>query len=207
MSISLARSLLPKGSIIGVSCNTEDHVRAGVEDRVDYVGIGAVWGTQTKQLNSPVIGVRRVGKMLEILDGTEVKAVAIGASFEIDAPCLLREPITLFVHFPGGIKSTNLLRTLHGCVSATNHALDGVAVVSDIVASREPRFAAEKLFKILEAFKATNIGLNTISGNVSSKEDILEGVIELMNTVRKSNPLVHQVRRFPSNSRSIKARS
>lgn len=86
MSISLARSLLPKGSIIGVSCNNEDHVRVAVEDGVDYVGIGAVWGTQTKQLTSPVIGVRGVGKMLEILDGTEVKAVAIGTSLEIDAP-------------------------------------------------------------------------------------------------------------------------
>lgn len=117
----------------------------------------------------------------------------------------MRRPITLFAYLTGGIKSTNLLRTLHGCVSTTNHALDGVAVVSDIVASREPRVAAEKLFKILEVFKARNIGLDITPGNISSKEEILKGVIELMNTVRKSNPLVHQVRRFLSNFYSIMA--
>jgi thiamine-phosphate diphosphorylase/hydroxyethylthiazole kinase len=82
MSIALARRMLPKGSIIGVSCNNEEHVRAAVENGVDYIGIGAVWGTQTKQLTSPIIGVRGVGTMLEVLDGTRVKAVAIGMSFK-----------------------------------------------------------------------------------------------------------------------------
>ncbi|KAF9462272.1 thiamine biosynthetic bifunctional enzyme [Collybia nuda] len=170
MSIATARSLLPEGAIIGVSCNNENHVRAAIQDGVDYVGIGAVWGTQTKQLTSPVIGVRGVGKMLEILDGTEVKAVAIG-----------------------GIKTTNLLRTLHGCVSTTDHALDGVAVVSDIVASKEPRVVAEKFTKILEAFRAINFGLLVAPRSVPSKDQILASVNDLINTVRKTGPLVHQI--------------
>src|SRR6266702_3370907 len=37
----------------------------------------------------------------------------------------------------GGIKSTNLLRTLHGRASPTGHAPDGAAVVSDIMAEAE----------------------------------------------------------------------
>jgi len=78
MSVMQARSLLPKGSVIGVSCNNKDHVRAAVRDGADYVGIGAVWGTQTKKLTQPVLGVRGVGAMLEILDDTKVKAIAIG---------------------------------------------------------------------------------------------------------------------------------
>lgn len=78
MSATQARILLPTGSIIGVSCNNEDHVRKAVQDGADYIGIGAVWGTQTKQLTSPLVGVRGVGALLEILDGTNVKAVAIG---------------------------------------------------------------------------------------------------------------------------------
>jgi thiamine-phosphate diphosphorylase/hydroxyethylthiazole kinase len=79
MSVSQARALLPEGSIIGKSCNTVQHVQKAVVDSVDYIGIGAVWGTQTKALTNPVIGVRGVGRMLEALDGTSVKAVAIGA--------------------------------------------------------------------------------------------------------------------------------
>lgn len=81
MSVAQARNLLPKGSIIGVSCNNEDHVRAAVRNGVDYIGIGAVWGTQTKKLTSPILGVRGVGALLEILDGTNVKAVAIGTHY------------------------------------------------------------------------------------------------------------------------------
>jgi hypothetical protein len=79
MSVAQARSLLPKGTVIGVSCNTEAHVRLAVRDGADYVGIGAVWATQTKKLTEPVVGVRGVGAMLQVLDGTDIKAVAIGA--------------------------------------------------------------------------------------------------------------------------------
>lgn len=78
MSVDQARKLLPPGSIIGVSCNSVDNVRAAVKDGVDYVGIGPVWSTQTKKLTSPVLGVRAVGAMLQELDGTNIKAVAIG---------------------------------------------------------------------------------------------------------------------------------
>jgi thiamine-phosphate diphosphorylase / hydroxyethylthiazole kinase len=80
MPVSTARSLLPKGSIIGVSCNTKEHIKTALQDGADYVGIGAVWGTLTKALTSPIIGVRGVGEMLKSLDGTGVRAVAIGMS-------------------------------------------------------------------------------------------------------------------------------
>lgn len=76
----VAQRLLPPGKIIGVSCNNVNHVKKAVEDGVDYVGIGAVWATNTKQLTSPVLGVRAVGKLLTALDGTSVKAVVIGAT-------------------------------------------------------------------------------------------------------------------------------
>ena len=78
MSVQKARELLPPGCIIGVSCNNVDHVQKAVYDKVDYVGIGAVWPTQTKKLTSPVLGVRAIGQMLEMLDGTGIKAIAIG---------------------------------------------------------------------------------------------------------------------------------
>jgi thiamine-phosphate diphosphorylase/hydroxyethylthiazole kinase len=79
MPVAIARRLLPLHSIIGVSCNNTEEVKAAVRDGADYVSIGAIWGTKTKVLTSPLVGVRGVGVMLEALDGTEVRAVAIGA--------------------------------------------------------------------------------------------------------------------------------
>ena len=78
MPVQVARKLLPPNAIIGMTCNTVEHVKKAVEDGVDYVGLGPVWSTQTKKLTSPVVGVRGIGALLEVLDDTEVKAVAIG---------------------------------------------------------------------------------------------------------------------------------
>jgi len=82
MSIHEARRLPPKGPIIAVSCNNEEQVRAATRDGADDVEIGAVQSTQTKVLVNPLMGVRGIGRCLEVLDGTTVKAVAIGE----DAP-------------------------------------------------------------------------------------------------------------------------
>ncbi|KAG5652357.1 hypothetical protein H0H81_005334, partial [Sphagnurus paluster] len=170
MPVAQARALLPKGAVIGVSCNNEEHVRNAIRNKVDYIGIGAVWGTQTKQLTAPLVGVRGVGALLEVLDGTKIKAVAIG-----------------------GIKSGNLLRTLHGSVSSTNHALDGVAVVSEIMGSLEPRQSTEKLSGIFKSFHAGPPMPLSNAGSDSFKSAILEKVAELMVSVRELNPLIHQI--------------
>ncbi|KAG5643447.1 hypothetical protein DXG03_000920 [Asterophora parasitica] len=170
MGVAQVRAFLPKDAIIGVSCNNEEHVRKAIKDGADYVGIGAVYGTQTKKLKEPIIGVRGVGSRLAVLDGTNIKAVAIG-----------------------GIKSTNLLRTLHGSVSSTNHALDGVAVVSDIVGSQEPRLAAGKLLRILRDFRADPPPAIISSLELPAERVIVDKVAEVMSTVRSINPLVHQI--------------
>ncbi|KAF9010698.1 thiamine biosynthetic bifunctional enzyme Thi4 [Cyathus striatus] len=169
MPVAEVRRLLPSGSIIGVSCNNVGHVKVAIKDGVDYIGIGAIYGTKTKQLTTPLIGVRGVGNLLMALDDTSVKAIAIG-----------------------GIKANNLLRTLHGSVSSTNHALDGVAVVSEIVASQTPRQAAEDLAKTINAFRA-ELSLPRLINSEYTPETILEGVSKLMSSVRELNPLIHQI--------------
>ncbi|KAJ7594574.1 thiamine biosynthetic bifunctional enzyme Thi4 [Mycena floridula] len=166
MPIAVARQLLPKGAIVGLSCNTVKDVEQSVADGADYVGIGSVYSTSTKKLTSPVIGVRNVGALLKVLDGTGIKAVAIG-----------------------GIKSSNLLRTLHGTKSDTGRALDGVAIVSDIFASPNPRQAAEKLAGTIRAFKQQQ----ALELATYDSDSLLDGVLELMKSTRSLNPLVHQI--------------
>lgn len=201
MSVAQARALLPKDAIIGVSCNNLQHVKKAVEDGVEYIGIGAVWGTRTKVLTNPIIGVRGVGVMLEALDGSSVKAVAIGM-FSCAGSEVTSSRIALMTI--GGIKAGNLLRTLYGSVSSTGRALDGVAVVSEIVASQNPKQATEKLSRIFKAFKVefalTPARGWTLPSSLYGQElatpttdAILEGVGKLMVKVREISPLVHQV--------------
>ena len=78
MPLPIARALLPPGSIIGKTCNNAEHIRVAIAEGADYVGLGPVWGTKTKNVKSPVVGPRGIGEMLQVLDGTDVKAVAIG---------------------------------------------------------------------------------------------------------------------------------
>ncbi|KAJ7287569.1 thiamine biosynthetic bifunctional enzyme Thi4 [Mycena rebaudengoi] len=168
MPIEIARKLMPKGSIIGISCNSVDEVRRARESKADYVGLGAVWDTQTKILKNPPIGVRGLGPLLQALDGTEIRAVAIG-----------------------GIKSTNMARLMHGSVSRTNHGLDGVAVVSDIIKSSDPEQSAKILKNIFTVYnKPAHLGH---SSEVWLRETILDKVASIMDGARKLNPLVHQI--------------
>ncbi|KAJ7680287.1 thiamine biosynthetic bifunctional enzyme Thi4, partial [Mycena polygramma] len=167
MPVDLARKLMPEGFIVGISCNTLDQVLRAREAKADYVGLGAVWDTQTKKLTSQPIGVRGLGDMLEALDGSDTRAVAIG-----------------------GIKSTNLARLMHGSVSQTNHRLDGVAVVSDIVASPDPEKAARLLKSILVVCKRPLLSLDV---KIRSRDHILDGAMTIMDSVRNLNPLVHQI--------------
>ena len=49
-------------------------MRVAAEEGVDYVGLGPVWGTQTKKVSSPVVGPKGIGEMLLELDGFMVRA-------------------------------------------------------------------------------------------------------------------------------------
>ena len=77
MPMSIARELLPQAAILGTSVNTLEEVKSVKEDGADFVGIGESWDTQNKQLPSLVPEVRGVGRILEVLTGSDIKAVAI----------------------------------------------------------------------------------------------------------------------------------
>ena len=80
MPLAIARKFLPPSAIIGVSCTTPEHVRKAVEGGADYVGLGAVYATSTKDVSAPgrICGIAGVRAMLTVLEGTGVKIVAIG---------------------------------------------------------------------------------------------------------------------------------
>lgn len=83
MPIEIARKLLPEGSIIGITTSNAKHVKAAVANGADYVGVGAVFPTNTKDVTEPgrVQGVEGVREMMEELEGSQVKSVAIGVRY------------------------------------------------------------------------------------------------------------------------------
>ena len=101
------------------------------------------------------------------------------------------------VVWKGGIKTDNLLRTLYGSVSRTGHTLDGIAVVSEIMASPLPSQVAETMRKTLDAFQESyRAQLSRPTQGLwanSTTQSVVRGVCELMEQVRKTAPLVHQV--------------
>lgn len=85
-----------------------------------------------------------------------------------------------------------MLRTVHGSVSRTGHTLDGVAIVSEIMASRDPRKAAMTLSVIFHSFNAS-LPPALSPKSPSPGQTIVEKVIDLMSATKVSNPLIQQV--------------
>lgn len=84
-----ARRLLPPGAILGLSVSNVDETRRAARDAaaaIDYVGVGAVWETQSKDVTGKVmLGPEGVGEVLDVLaeeekeaGGRKMATVAIG---------------------------------------------------------------------------------------------------------------------------------
>lgn len=79
--LPLARQLVGPDAIIGHSVSSVEEARYAVENGADYVGIGPVWPTNSKDVTKKkILGCDGVGAILDALAGTGVDAVAIGQS-------------------------------------------------------------------------------------------------------------------------------
>jgi hypothetical protein len=108
----------------------------------------------------------------------------------------------------GGIHLPNLPQLLHGCPSPKYlKSLDGIAIISDIVASPMPENAARSLRTVLDSYhrvRKDQAGLHAVFGfdasgtagyaNRDAKE-LLEAAAGLIAVVRETTPLAHQVSR------------
>ncbi len=75
MSLAQAREILGPNAIIGLSTHSPAQVRAARALSPDYIGVGPVFATPTKEVPDPVLGLDRMKRMLALAD---VPAVAIG---------------------------------------------------------------------------------------------------------------------------------
>jgi thiamine-phosphate pyrophosphorylase len=70
-----AREILGANAIIGLSTHNINQTKAAQDEPIDYIGIGPVYITPTKQIPDPVLGLE---KMKEMLDASKLPSVCIG---------------------------------------------------------------------------------------------------------------------------------
>ncbi|ODQ77652.1 hypothetical protein BABINDRAFT_163368 [Babjeviella inositovora NRRL Y-12698] len=129
MPADVVRQLIGDDKIIGVSCDKPNVTRVAIAHRVDYIGIGPVFDTNTKKLTKIPVGPSGVREVLECLreeGGMNVKSVIIG-----------------------GINHGNIQRVMY-TTTVPGKACDGAAVVSCILATTECAKATRELCRLIK---------------------------------------------------------
>lgn len=116
MPAALARKLIGPDKIMGVSAGTLEEAVKAEKDGADYLGVGAMFPTATKE----DADITTPETLRKIMDTVHIPVVTIGGMNERTIPL-----------FKG-------------------YGLSGFAVVSAIMASREPEKAARKLKRIID---------------------------------------------------------
>ncbi|KAK3944727.1 hypothetical protein QBC46DRAFT_374171 [Diplogelasinospora grovesii] len=172
LELPLARKLLGPDAIIGVTVSTIDEALRACEDGADYLGIGTVYATSTKKDTKNIIGTAGVRRILEATHAIRSK------SDKVRAVCI------------GGINESNVQRILYQTRLGFNR-LDGVAVVSAIVAAENPEAAAQRLCNLIAMPPPFKTGQYIASP--SEAHGIVEQVPKIIRAVHAATPLSHNM--------------
>ena len=118
----VVRQILGKDKIIGVSARTAQQAIQAQADGADYLGVGAMFATSTKQ---------------------DAQTVTIASLTQI------RQAVTIPIVAIGGINHTTL-PALQQALQAADTSIDGVAVVSAILGQKDVKLASEQLKKMIK---------------------------------------------------------
>ncbi|KAI0118672.1 Hydroxyethylthiazole kinase family-domain-containing protein [Nemania sp. FL0031] len=171
LDIESARELLGHDKIIGVTVSNAEETAAACRGGADYLGIGTVFATPTKENTKSIIGVDGLQQILLQLAKAKsgVKTVCIG-----------------------GINASNISRVVWQS-SVPGKSLNGVAVVSAIMAAADPEASARKLSQLVNTPPAFAKGVVTAAQQIRSPEQLVELVPEIMRAVVEKKPLSHNM--------------
>jgi thiamine-phosphate pyrophosphorylase len=117
MSPADARLLLGRTAIIGLSIKTVEQARAAPLELLDYVGVGGVYATTSKDTTSPPIGLSGLGAVVQAIRARDPKFPICGIA---------------------GINRSN-------AADVIGQGADGVAVISALSLAADPTMAARDL--------------------------------------------------------------
>ncbi|KAE9983287.1 hypothetical protein BLS_004709 [Venturia inaequalis] len=127
IDIATARKLLGKDAIIGMTASSIEEVLKAAEDGADYLGLGTVFATLTKENAKSIVGCAGIRSFLH----------ALAPRFpDLPTVCI------------GGVNTTNIQRVIYQCHTPSKQ-LSGVAIVSAIVSAPDPKKAANTLKSLL----------------------------------------------------------
>ena len=122
----VVRQILGKDKIIGVSARTAQQAIQAQADGADYLGVGAMFATSTKQ---------------------DAKTVSVETLNDI------RQSVSIPIVAIGGINHTTLpalQQSLQAAEISTGGVIDGVAVVSAILGQKDVKLASEQLKNMIK---------------------------------------------------------
>ncbi|PLB41783.1 bifunctional hydroxyethylthiazole kinase/thiamine-phosphate diphosphorylase [Aspergillus candidus] len=170
MAIEEAKKLLPKDAIIGISAATVDEAQKAIDAGADYLGIGTMFATPTKTNTKNILGTAGTQALLHAIANHSIETVSIG-----------------------GINLSNVQRVLYQS-KAPEKGLNGVAIVSAIMAADDPKAAAAEFVKRIDCpppFVQTQVAPKGYG--VSA---MLEEVPHVVQSVVQAHPLVHNMINF-----------
>lgn len=173
ISCTEARKILGPDAIIGVTASSIEEAEKAVADGADYLGIGTTFATPTKTDTKSIIGTKGLQEILG--------ATATGTEKAI--PCVAI----------GSINATNVQRVLHQSAHGANR-LNGVAIVSAIMASSDPQASAKELLSLIKStpdkfYAAVPTGVTA----TNSLAELLQQIPEIIHTHVTSSPLSHNM--------------
>ena len=166
-----ARRILGKDAIIGATVSSLE-VAAAVDPGVNYLGIGTVYATPTKEDSKAILGTAGVKKILHGLDRQDArfKKVVIG-----------------------GINASNV-RRVYSDTADRNLGIDGVAVVSTIMGADDPEKAAAELVHITKRIQQDFGDHDALSSTMAKvQEELLQRVSSIVQDVVERTPLSHNM--------------
>ncbi|OOF92476.1 hypothetical protein ASPCADRAFT_210322 [Aspergillus carbonarius ITEM 5010] len=169
MAIEVAKKLLPENAIIGISASSIEEAQKAVAAGADYLGIGTMFATPTKTNTKSIIGTVGTQAILEAIadSGRSVGTVSIG-----------------------GINASNVQRVIYQS-RAPRKALDGVAIVSAIMAADDPTAAAAEFANLVSS--PPPFVRSETTTPICDTTALLEQVPQVVQEVVKGHPLVHNM--------------
>ncbi|PYH96041.1 putative thiamine biosynthetic bifunctional enzyme [Aspergillus ellipticus CBS 707.79] len=166
MAIEEAKKLLPENAIIGITAASIDEAQKAIAAGADYLGVGTMFATPTKTNTKSIIGTAGTQAILDAISDSAVGTVSIG-----------------------GINASNVQRVLYQS-RAPRKSLDGVAIVSAIMAADDPKAAAAEFTKLVSSPPPF---VRSQEAPVSTTAALLEQVPQVVQEVVKAHPLVHNM--------------
>ncbi|KAL2047137.1 hypothetical protein N7G274_001156 [Stereocaulon virgatum] len=168
MDLQTARRILGPEAIIGVSASNVFEAIEAASGGANYLGIGTLYATPTKENTKSIIGTAGLRDILQFISKPYHKLPTVAI---------------------GGLNDSNIQRVIFQSKSP-NKGLDGIAVVSAIIAAADPEDAAAALRRLIDNVPPT---LSPKANENQKVETLLSQIPSIVKKLVQANPLCHNM--------------